>query len=164
MTQSGFTDVTPVTQGEEIVDIRPENVVVSQLFAHEPGTRIHFLYQKRHRDAKVVEWFGSAHGSKHKLELEAYVEEDGAAVKAATVTTDLNECNHALQASHRISHRNSPPLPHMSSTPFSRPARAQPRAAALQVTSFVSSELPVAILVPLEWCNPALQRCKSPAS
>ena len=79
------------------MDVKPENIVLCKPAAYKKGTRLHFLYQRTVRDARVVEWLGAVQGSKHTLELEEYTKEDGSVVPACTVVTNLNECNHSTE-------------------------------------------------------------------
>ena len=92
-------------KNEEIVDVRPENVVLGKPLSYEPNTRIHFLHKGGQMvDASVEEWLGAQEGNKHRLSIPSAGEgeakskwgmlrqrDDGA------VSVDLNECNHSLQ-------------------------------------------------------------------
>eukprot|EP00966_Prymnesium_polylepis_P076935 1782705-Prymnesium_polylepis.1 len=90
-------DNKSVDKGEEIVDVKPENVVLCTQTAYAPGTKIHFLHGKVGRNANVVEWLGAQNGSKHKVEMGEFVNEEGLTVPAQNIVTSLNECNHAVQ-------------------------------------------------------------------
>ena len=80
-------DNSPGDKVEEIVDIRPANIVPARMTSFEPEKPILYLHKGECIDSEVVEWLGKGFGSKHKLVLE-----DG-----SFVLTDLNECNHAVQ-------------------------------------------------------------------
>ena len=114
--------VKDVDKNEEIVDVTPENVVLSKPIMYEKDTRIHFLNKASNSitDAKVVEWLGEAEGSKHMILIEkekppeeaaAAPEEEAPGKKsqgkkpksavsqeeAQPIVVDLNECNHSEQ-------------------------------------------------------------------